>query len=1355
MKQKVVSSIGGCLLLAFLLFVCPIRGRAADMIKVTEDDNGVQVQYELTPMKSEEESTGAVYRAEISFADEDAKPTELNIKSKVTDTEGNVYRIKEITDVAYKQSIQTITMQDGITSVYAYALAAYNEETSSIKEMKFPSTLEDVTGEDGFVSWDNHPDTVVVPKWLKNMTPDNGVVYAGKVAIYVPQAGNDADKPEEITLKEGCVKIAHKALFGNTAVKKVNIPASVKTIGGAAFDGCSNLSEVNFAANAQLEDIDWRAFYDCTALTAVKIPDSVTRIGTETFSGCTSLEKADISEKSSLTLIEYGAFGYYPYEVDLQEGVGAYLRNLEPEYGYTSRKNAGTKIKEIYLPAATLHFYSNNFSAAGLFAGCTTLEKVTIGNSGDVKAELPMEMFAGCTALKELYMNGNVKTIGTGAFVDCANLTSVNLTGTEELKPYSFVRTGITEVTIPSSVKKVGQFSFAACTELTTMNLRSSLPQQDSSVYLNQIIGGRWSVSQSDSTKYSGYEAVKKQEPKRTALRKLNVYMDDSTGKTAIDGRNMFATALYSLEEVTLPEGMTEIPENAFSFCFSLKKADFPASIQKIGKWAFQFDLNLDVDFSGLTNLETIEERAFMLQGNEGQAAMKEIVLPNSLKSIGYSAFYGQEKATKVVIPESVTSIGYTAFQKMPSLQVLEIYGKNTIVESYGYTYDLLSSQGFNSTFWNVGGPGTPATMTKIVLGKELSETGKIGNGLFYNSSLQEADIQIDNVQNIGNAMFMNSKKLKSFTIPKTVKTIDQAAFYGTDSLKEITIPENVTTMDVEVFRNSGLNKVWILNKDLIIKEPTAEDVSEAEAKTKTKVYMRSDETEKDYLAIPKDIVIYGYAGSTAESYAKDYGNKFVSISQVTFDTQDGKKVSTRLVGNGEKLTRPQDPEREDYVFVGWYTDKNCTTAFDFETDTINKDTTLYAKWKNAFYTVSFESNGGSRVLSQTVAYKGKVTKPEDPKREHYVFGGWYKEKGCTTEYDFGKEIVEDAITLYAKWDKEIYTVSFESNGGSQVTGQQVVYEGQITKPEDPKKEHYVFAGWYTDKDCKTEFDFNTKVESIITLYAKWDKAIYTVSFESNGGSQVAGQQIGYEGQVTKPEDPKREHYVFAGWYADKNCKTAFHFKTKVEKNLTLYAKWNKKEPVISKNMVISSGKYTYKVTKTSKNQGGTVEFSGNVKGKETGTVTVPNTIKINGKKYKVTSIAPKAFANNKKVKKVVIGNNVKTIKKKAFYNARNLKKITIGANVATIERQAFGSLPKLEKIIVKSKKLKKVHKKAFSPLKRKLVIKVYKKATATGSSNKSKKTNKTSAAAKRQIIIKVPKSKNARYEKLFKACKR
>lgn len=483
-----MSSIGGCLLLAFLLLVFPIRGQAADSITVTDDDNGVKVQYEL----SKRGDSAGTYSAAISFVDEDATPEELHIKSKVTDANGNSYEIRDIKSVAYKDSLQSVKIEEGITSMAGGAWEN-GYANSDIVTISFPSTLEDV--EDGFLNWKDYPNSVSVPKWLSKMQPENGVVYAGKVAVYVPSVAEEtgAAKETAITFKDGCTKIAHKALLSNTDVEKVNIPASVKAIGGAAFAGCTNLSQVNFAANAQIEDLDWRAFYDCTALTSIRIPDSVTRIGNDTFSGCTSLATIDISKKSNLTQIEYGAFGYYPCKgLDINSiWENKYVDNsyqskyLWPNSTSGIREHAGVPVKKIYIPAAVVRVNPER-SATGLFAQSTTLEEVTFGNSEGIKVELPFEMFAQCTNLKTVNFDGNVNNIGVAAFIGCESLQSVNLDGVESLDTYAFAKSGLKEVTIPQSVSNVGAIAFGGCTALETMTIESSLSGQ--SQYARQLL---------------------------------------------------------------------------------------------------------------------------------------------------------------------------------------------------------------------------------------------------------------------------------------------------------------------------------------------------------------------------------------------------------------------------------------------------------------------------------------------------------------------------------------------------------------------------------------------------------------------------------------------------------------------------------------------------------------------------------------------------------------------------------------------------------------------------------------------------------------------------------------------------
>lgn len=1122
MKQKLMSSIGGCLLLAFLLLAFPIRGQAADSITVTDNDNGVEVQYEL----SKRRDSADTYSAAISFADEDAQPKELHIKSKVTDENGTSYAIKNIESVAYKNSLKSVEIEEGITSMAggAWENGYANSDTVTIS---FPSTLEDV--EDSFLNWKDYPDSVSVPKWLSKMQPENGVVYAGKVAVYVPSVAEEtgAAKETAITFKDGCTKIAHKALFKNTDVEKVNIPASVKAIGGAAFASCTELSQVNFAADAQIKDLDWRAFYDCTVLTSIKIPDSVTRIGTETFSGCTSLATIDISKESKLTQIEYGAFGYYPckkldinsiwenkYVNDPQRS-----RYLIPLSTNGIRDKAGVPVKKIYIPAAV--------AATGLFAQSETLEEVTFGKAeGIKKVELPFEMFAQCTNLKTVNFDGNVNNIGVAAFIGCESLQSVNLDGVESLDTYAFAKSGLKEVTIPQSVSNVGAIAFGGCTALETMTIESSLSGQ--SQYARQLLDilGNIDYVKNDNLHTTNVQQntpvrsnadFRKLYPNQTALRVLNIKMD-SNGKNVLEGRKNFAAHLPSLEEVTLPEGIKEIPPTTFLQCFSLKDVSIPESVQTIGYQAFSCDISLDIDFTKLTNLTSIGDYAFsIINANGGNSAegdsytkykdeikdggIKNIILPESVKTIGSGAFFGQRNVKKIVIPKSVTSIQGQAFQMIPALEELEVYA----------SLDKVSGSSFNEVFWSNTRNDSTITgkLKKIILGENYSATGKIGSALFYGLDFDEIDIQMNNIQNLGSSMFMKNKKLKSFTVPKTVKVINQAAFYETTALKDITIPKNVQTIDVEAFRKSGLEKIWILNKDLVIKEPTTEDVTEEESASKTKVYIYNPkETVEDFIAIPKNVTIYGYAGSTAEAYAQKNGNKFVVINpenKVIFDSVGGSKVEEQTIECGEFAKKPADPAKEGYTFKGWYTNKECTNAFDFDKDSIKEETTLYAKWE-----------------------KNPSSKPET-------------------------------------------------------------------------------------------------------------------------------------------------------------------------------------KPAIKKNAKVTRGKYIYKVTSVTKKQNGNVQVCGFAKGKKAATIVIPSTITINGKKFKVTSIAPKAFLKNKTVKKVVIGNNVKIVGTKAFYNAKKLYTITIGKNVTTIKSQAFGKLPKLKKVVVRSKKLKKlkkIKKKIFKPVKHKFTIK-------------------------------------------------
>ena len=140
----------------------------------------------------------------------------------------------------------------------------------------------------------------------------------------------------------------------------------------------------------------------------------------------------------------------------------------------------------------------------------------------------------------------------------------------------------------------------------------------------------------------------------------------------------------------------------------------------------------------------------------------------------------------------------------------------------------------------------------------------------------------------------------------------------------------------------------------------------------------------------------------------------------VTLNTNGGTinngNVTGYTYGQGATLPTADDMTYTGHTFKGWYDNKALTGNPVTEisaTDTGKKE--FYAKWTLNTYTVTFDSQGGSKVDSQTVSHGGTVTEPAAPTYEGYTFGGWYTEAGCTTEYDFTTAVTE-SLTLYAKW---------------------------------------------------------------------------------------------------------------------------------------------------------------------------------------------------------------------------------------------------------------------------------------------------------------------------------------------------
>ncbi|WP_336636402.1 InlB B-repeat-containing protein [Lysinibacillus fusiformis] len=288
----------------------------------------------------------------------------------------------------------------------------------------------------------------------------------------------------------------------------------------------------------------------------------------------------------------------------------------------------------------------------------------------------------------------------------------------------------------------------------------------------------------------------------------------------------------------------------------------------------------------------------------------------------------------------------------------------------------------------------------------------------------------------------------------------------------------------------------------------------------------------------------------------------------VSFEVDGGSTVSNQSVAHGEKASEPTPaPTKAGYTFEGWYKDVGRTQLYDF-TNVITENTTIYAKWNAQTYTVSFNTDGGSAVSDQSLAYGEKASAPTPaPTKAGYTFEGWYTDVTHTDIYDFNKEITANT-TIYAKWEPLKYTVSFEVDGGSAISHQSVAHGGKATMPQvEPTKAGYTFGGWYTDAGHTQAYDFTNVITENTTIYAKWKAQTYTVSFNTDGGSTVSDQSVAHGGNATMPEiEPTKAGYTFGGWYTDAGRTQAYDFNSVITEATTIYAKWKAQTYTVSFN---------------------------------------------------------------------------------------------------------------------------------------------------------------------------------------------
>ena len=725
----------------------------------------------------------------------------------------------------------------------------------------------------------------------------------------------------------GVTSIGNGAFYGCSSLTSITIPVGVTSIGESAFQYCSLLTNITIPDG--VTSIGGYAFDDCSSLTSITIPDFVPSIGEAAFRNCNLLTSVNLP--SGLTNIGNGAFSGC-----------SLLTSITIPDGVTNIGN-------------------------GAFSGCSSLTSITIP---DGVTSIEGSVFCRCSSLMSITIPDGVTSIGNGAFSGCSLLKSITIpNGVTSIEGSAFEScSSLTSITIPDGVTSIGDSTFAYCSSLTSITIPDGVTSIGNGAFA--VCSSLTSIAIPNGVTSIGGSAFS------SCSLLTNITISD--GVTSI-GDYTFS-GCGSLTSITIPGSVTSIGRSAFYYCDSLTSITIPGSVTSIGDYAFYRCSSL-TSITIPDGVTSIYDYAFY-----GCGSLTNITIPDSVTSIGEFAFQYCGSLTSVTIPDSVTSIGIAAFAGCE--QLTEI-----LVSESNVNYKSIDGILFNKTVTEIIQFPTGYASTTYVIPDSVTS---IGDSAFQSCSSLTSIILPDSVTSISGHAFSYCNSLTIVTIPDSVTSIGDFTFYCCNSLTSVTIPDSVMSIGYCAFSNCFSLTSAVFNGNA----PSMGGY----------VF--------DGCAASFSVSFYPTATGFTEPYW--YGYPAVCINSLTytvsFSSNGGSSVDSIAAYYNTTIAQPSNPTRAGYTFSGWYKNTGLTDDWNFATDMVNGDMTLYAKWTINQYTVTFNSNGGSAVEIVLAEYDSLIEAPATPAKPGNSFIDWYKEANLTIKWDFATDRVFEDITLYAAW---------------------------------------------------------------------------------------------------------------------------------------------------------------------------------------------------------------------------------------------------------------------------------------------------------------------------------------------------